>query len=222
MGNNYFDPIGLHVEPGTMVRFEIKAGAHSATAYPERIPTDADTFDSETISRGSFDHTFETPGTYDYYCTPHRSVGMVGRIVVGQPGGPAGDSPIPDGDVPASQTIVEQGSVPYGSSSGTGSSRTNEDGMMGFGGRGDGMGGGMGGSNTGVGRGSLVGVFGGLVAMLGVAGGAVYWLTRRGDADTETGSDSAMDALQMRHARGELSDEEFESRLTSLRQRGLN
>jgi len=40
---------------------------------------------------------------------------MVGRIVVGSPGGPAEDSPIPDGDVPESEAIIEQGAIAYGS-----------------------------------------------------------------------------------------------------------
>jgi len=35
MGNNYFEPIGLHIEPGTTVRFEIAAGTHSAAAGRE-------------------------------------------------------------------------------------------------------------------------------------------------------------------------------------------
>jgi len=115
MGNNYFEPIGLHIEPGTTVRFEIAAGTHSATAYENRIPSDASAFDSEVISSGGFEYTFEKPGTYDYYCIPHKSVGMVGRIVVGSPGGPAEDSPIPDGDVPESEAIIEQGAIAYGS-----------------------------------------------------------------------------------------------------------
>lgn len=111
MANNYFDPIGLSVEPGTTVRFRIDAGSHSATAYPDRIPARADPFDSGTFSRGRFEHTFHAEGTYDYYCIPHRSAGMVGRIVVGRPGGPAEDAPIPDGSVPESEVIVERGTV---------------------------------------------------------------------------------------------------------------
>jgi len=59
MGNNYFEPIGLHIEPGTTVRFEIAAGTHSATAYENRIPSDASAFDSEVISSGGFEYTFE-------------------------------------------------------------------------------------------------------------------------------------------------------------------
>lgn len=216
MGNNYFDPVGLHVEPGTTVGFKIAAGAHSATAYEDRIPADGAAFDSETISSGSFEHTFETPGTYDYYCIPHKTIGMVGRIVVGQLGGPAEERPIPDGDVPSSDTIVERGVVPYGDSS-SGDGDRSDDGMMGSGGMGGGMGGGSGGGmgGTGIGGGgSLFGVFGGLLGFLGIAGGAVYWLTRRGASESST--DSAMEVLRERYARGELSDEEFDERKKQL------
>ncbi|MEX2445737.1 MAG: plastocyanin/azurin family copper-binding protein [Dehalococcoidia bacterium] len=37
---------------------------------------------SEVMSDGSYAHTFETPGTYDYLCTLHR--GMDGRVIVTQ------------------------------------------------------------------------------------------------------------------------------------------
>ena len=124
----YFDPIGLFIEPGETVTFEIQSGSHSATAYKEgtssasvtRIPDGAETFNSEILSEqgATYDHTFETSGTYDYFCIPHKSVGMVGRIVVGESGGPAEGSMPPDGDGPESQTIVNQGSVSYDSFSG--------------------------------------------------------------------------------------------------------
>jgi len=117
----YFDPIGLYVDVGETVTFRIESGDHSATAYTEsnlgsderRIPEGADGWNSGTLPRGSFDRTFETEGTYDYYCIPHKQAGMVGRIVVGSPGGPAEETPIPDGDVPDSSRIVEEGSVSY-------------------------------------------------------------------------------------------------------------
>ncbi|WP_265108816.1 plastocyanin/azurin family copper-binding protein [Halosolutus halophilus] len=85
MGNNYFDPIGHHVEPGTTVRFEIAAGAHSATAYENRIPSDASGFDRGVISSGGFEYTFEEPGTYDYYCIPHKSVASLPATPAVQP-----------------------------------------------------------------------------------------------------------------------------------------
>jgi len=209
MGNNYFDPIGLYVEPGTTVRFEIAAGAHSATAYENRIPSDASAFDSEVISSGEFEYTFEEPGTYDYYCIPHKSVGMVGRIVVGSPGGPAEGSPIPDGDVPESEAIVEQGAIAYGSS--TGGDGSSSGGM-----RGPGMG-----SGSGMMNGRNGGWFGGLpfvggaLGMLGLVGGLLYWALGRGDAPSRS-DNSAMETLQRRYARGEIDEEEFQKRRERL------
>ncbi len=206
MGNNYFDPIGLHVEPGTTLRFEVAAGAHSATAYESRIPAAASAFDSGVISSGGFEHTFEEPGTYDYYCIPHKSVGMVGRIVVGSPGGPAEGSPIPDGDVPDSDTIVERGAVAYGSSAD--GNATPGGGMMGPGmGRGPGM------MNGGWGGG--LPFVGGALGLLGLVGGLIYWALRRGDASSRA-DDSAMETLQRRYARGDIDDEEFQRRRERL------
>jgi len=209
IGNNYFDPIGLHVESGTTVRFEIAAGAHSATAYENRIPSDASAFESGVISSGGFEYTFEEPGTYDYYCIPHKSVEMVGRIVVGNPGGPAEDSPVPDGDVPEGDAIVEQGAIPYGSS--TGGDGDSNGGMMGLGmGSGPGM---MNGRN-GVWGGGLPFV-GGALGMLGLVGGLLYWAVGRGDAPLRR-DDSAMETLQRRYARGEIDEAEFQRRRERL------
>jgi plastocyanin len=119
----YFDPIGLFVDSGTTVTFRIESGSHSSTAYEEgnggaevtRIPEGVEAWNSETLDEegDTFEHTFETAGTYDYFCIPHKSLGMVGRIVVDEPGGPAEGSMPPDGEVPESQTIVDDGSVPH-------------------------------------------------------------------------------------------------------------
>ena len=206
MGNNYFDPIGLRVDPGTTVQFELAAGAHSATAYSDRIPEDASAFDSGTISDGSFEYTFETPGTYDYYCIPHKAIGMVGRIVVGSPGGPAEESSIPDGEVPSSEAIVEQGTVAYGSSSDR--SGNTGGGMLGR--DGSGM---MSGRNGG-GAGGLPAV-GGVLGMLGILGGGLYWLGNQNSPRSAT-DDSARKTLQNRYARGEIDEEEYRRRRERL------
>ncbi|MCT9094749.1 plastocyanin/azurin family copper-binding protein [Haloarchaeobius sp. HME9146] len=119
----YFDPIGLHVEPGDTVAFELVSGAHSATAYhpdneavlERRVPQDAKAWDTGTWSETGTSRTItlEAEGTHDYFCIPHKGVEMVGRIVVGSPGGPATASANPDGKLPASARIVSEGSVPY-------------------------------------------------------------------------------------------------------------
>lgn len=123
-GPHYFDPIGVSVAPGETVRWVNSSGTHSSTAYEKsnaeaavtRIPDGAAAWNSTTLSKqeAAFDHTFEANGTYDYFCIPHRSLGMVGRVVVGDPGGPAEGSMPPDGEVPDSRTIVDRGVVSYG------------------------------------------------------------------------------------------------------------
>jgi len=172
VGSDYFDPAGLSVDPGTTVRFELESGSHSVTAYEDRIPEAAAPFDSGVFSEGAFEHTFEAPGTYDYYCTPHRAGGMVGRIVIGDPGGPAEESPIPDGDVPESDEIVAEGSV---DDDGTGRSRGHGGGMMG-------SGSGMHGGDR---RWMALVPVGVLTTVLGLVGGVAYWGARRGSASGE-------------------------------------
>jgi plastocyanin len=90
-----FDPIGLRLEPGQSVRWlNGDAGnAHTATAYhpnldrPRRIPAAATPWDSDyLLPDESFEVTLTVEGVYDYYCVPHEHAGMVGRIVVGDPG----------------------------------------------------------------------------------------------------------------------------------------
>lgn len=125
----YFDPIGLHVEPGDTVRWVNAEGAHSATAYEEgnggagetRIPEGAEAWNSGTLVQqgATFEYTFEEEGTYDYFCIPHKSLGMIGRIVCGSPGGPAEESEVPDidglqaGEFPPSGAIVENEALSY-------------------------------------------------------------------------------------------------------------
>lgn len=126
-GSFYFDPVGLHVQPGDTVTFVNASGSHSATSYStdndeaetQRVPEGASGFDSGTLEEqgATFSHTFTVEGTYDYYCAPHKTVGMVGRIVCGEPGGPATEGSIPDppgsGVIPASGDIVDEGSIGY-------------------------------------------------------------------------------------------------------------
>ncbi|MDZ7850835.1 MAG: plastocyanin/azurin family copper-binding protein [Halodesulfurarchaeum sp.] len=122
-GEYYFDPIGLFVEPGTTVTFNNHSGSHSATAYVDgleeaettRIPDGGPEFNTGILTQEGATETvtFDTEGTYDYYCIPHKTLEMVGRIVVGSPGGPAEGSMPPDGDVPDSSTIVDSESISY-------------------------------------------------------------------------------------------------------------
>jgi plastocyanin len=92
----WFDPIGLHVAPGRTIRWiNLDPGnSHTATAYhpknferPLRIPEGAEPWNSDyLLPNESFSVTLGVEGVYDFFCIPHEHAGMVGRIVVGQPG----------------------------------------------------------------------------------------------------------------------------------------
>lgn len=134
----YFDPVGLHIQPGDTVRWIQVNGYHSITAYSPlngdhelRIPEGAKPWNSGVLlgeypAKGStFEHTFTVPGVYDYFCEPHETAGMVGRIVVGAPGDGPGTrpfgyapgkhwKPVPQAaqeEFPAVSLIMKEGSV---------------------------------------------------------------------------------------------------------------
>lgn len=216
MRNNVFDPVGLYVEKGTTVRFEIASGSHSATAYEQRVPVDAAPFDSGVIADGGFEYTFEEPGTYDYYCSPHKAGGMVGRVVVGSPGGPAEDTPIPDGEVPDSETIVEEGTV----TDGDGGGRGGHGGMMGEGSGlmsgGSGlMDGGSGMLSGGLSAWLRVLPLGLFAAVTALVGGAVY-SNSRSVAGRDNPESDAMATLRRRYERGDIDAEAFAERQQRL------
>jgi plastocyanin len=129
----WFDPVGLRVEPGQTIRWiNLDPGnSHTATAYhpqnferPLRIPEGAEPWHSDyLLPNESFSVTLTVEGVYDFYCVPHEHAGMVGRIVVGQPGRsptsssstqPAGSEPVPESALralPAVDEIMRQGIV---------------------------------------------------------------------------------------------------------------
>ncbi len=95
----YYDPVGLYLNPGQTVRWICtKFGATVTAFHPDnddrelRIPERAQPFDSGLLGddvNNTFEWTFEVEGTYDYFSRNHEVLGLVGRIVVGRPGGPA-------------------------------------------------------------------------------------------------------------------------------------
>jgi halocyanin-like protein len=72
-----FDPVAVRVDPGTEVTWEWVSPSHSVTHT-------GDAFDSgiRNDSSATFSYTFEETGNFPYYCTPHRSIGQKGAIVV--------------------------------------------------------------------------------------------------------------------------------------------
>lgn len=102
MSAHAFLPDSHTIEVGETVVWENTGSrAHTITAYDGGQPEGADYFatggfgsEAEateawhadragSIYTGDrFEHTFDVPGTHQYYCIPHERGGMVGRIVV--------------------------------------------------------------------------------------------------------------------------------------------
>jgi plastocyanin len=92
----WFDPVGLRIDPGRTIRWiNLDPGnSHTVTAYhpnnferPMRIPARAQSWNSDyLLPSESFSVTLTVEGVYDFFCIPHEHAGMVGRIIVGQPG----------------------------------------------------------------------------------------------------------------------------------------
>ena len=75
-----FDPSSLTISAGDTVKWvSNQLPPHNVVVegHPEL------SHDQLAFSSGdSFEATFDTPGTYTYYCQPHRGAGMVGTITV--------------------------------------------------------------------------------------------------------------------------------------------
>jgi plastocyanin len=120
----WFDPVGIHIAPGSTVRWTNRdpGNSHTVTSYhpkiferPLRIPAGAAAWNSDyLLPEESFAMTFTGVGVYDYYCVPHEHAGMVGRIVVGMPaaevvsGMPeAGLTPLPEAALKGFPPVAE-------------------------------------------------------------------------------------------------------------------
>ena len=99
MRGHSFVPATLEVSSGqTIVWINESDESHTVTAFEERFPSGAEYFSSgnaaseeeaidslpdELIDPGeTFELTLDEPGTYSYYCIPHKQDLMRGMIVV--------------------------------------------------------------------------------------------------------------------------------------------
>jgi len=80
VGNFYFSPSSLNVNVGDVVEWVWVAGSHTTTSTS--IPGGAASWDQPiNSSNQTYSYTVTTAGTYNYVCTPHAAMGMVGSFV---------------------------------------------------------------------------------------------------------------------------------------------
>jgi len=99
MENHSFTPPNVTISAGQRISWvNGTEEAHTVTAQEDSLPEGASYFSSGNASNeddandhlarelikpgGSFEWVFEEPGTYRYYCIPHKADGMVGSVIV--------------------------------------------------------------------------------------------------------------------------------------------
>lgn len=82
--DDFFQPAEITIEAGDTVRWENAPGGASHDVVSE----DGLWTPPQVSPEWTFEYTFENEGVFDYYCTPHRLIGMVGTVTVEAAAGP--------------------------------------------------------------------------------------------------------------------------------------
>lgn len=76
-----FDPPVIMIEEGASVLFEATDRGHNSEANDDLLPEGGEAWSGKINE--DIEVTFNAPGVYGYYCTPHQSAGMIGLVLVG-------------------------------------------------------------------------------------------------------------------------------------------
>ena len=89
---NVYEPPTITISKGGTVTWQnVSQTVHSATFDPSKaakagdgsLPDGVKPFDSGLLQPGqTWSHTFDTVGTYKYFCIPHETLGMHGTVIV--------------------------------------------------------------------------------------------------------------------------------------------
>lgn len=76
---NQFDPSSVTISVGTTVRW-----INDTSTFHTITPSDHSEWSRQEMNSAGqeFEHTFQSTGTFDYFCEPHESFGMTGSITV--------------------------------------------------------------------------------------------------------------------------------------------
>ena len=84
--NNVFTPDELTISVGDTVIWTNSQGNHNVNGTQTTFPDNPESFGNGVGVGWTFSHVFTIPGTYDYQCDPHVGFGMVGQVIVEDPG----------------------------------------------------------------------------------------------------------------------------------------
>src|ERR1700730_18092863 len=103
-GGLFFTPSSITIQPGDTIQWTWSSSVHSSTSGSPGSPNGI--WDSGILNQGAtFSHTFNTVGSFSYYCTPHGGCcGMIGTVTVSTP------TPSP---TPTPTPVMISGTVSY-------------------------------------------------------------------------------------------------------------
>ena len=77
-----FEPKIVRVNIGDTVLWKATDKGHNVEFIKKGVPEGVGKFKSKYNK--DTEYKFETPGIYAYWCTPHKNMGMIGFVVVGE------------------------------------------------------------------------------------------------------------------------------------------
>jgi plastocyanin len=84
--SHQFVPQFVSIAPGDTVHWVWDESNHTVTSGDPATGVASNLFGTPLSDTGyEYSFTFPNAGTFDYYCAPHRTMGMTGRITVGGP-----------------------------------------------------------------------------------------------------------------------------------------
>jgi plastocyanin len=103
-GNLVFSPSSVTIHPGDQVKWTWDSGGHSTKSGSPGMPTGI--WDSGIQNAGAtFTRTFNSTGTFPYYCTPHSCCGMVGTVMVVNASPTPNPTPTPSATPPTTSIL---------------------------------------------------------------------------------------------------------------------
>jgi plastocyanin len=107
-GELVFDPDLVTIHPGDQVKWtwdRVPGAIHSTTSGSPGMPNGM--WDSGLHTGGAtFTRTFNSTGTFPYYCTPHSCCGMVGTVMVVEASPTPNPTPTPSATPPATPILA--------------------------------------------------------------------------------------------------------------------
>src|SRR5215471_3196483 len=100
-----FDPASVTINPGDQVKWTWDSGGHSTTSGSPGSPNGM--WNSGVHNAGAtFTQTFNSTGTFPYYCTPHSCCGMVGTVMVVNASPTPNPTPTPSATPPTTSILA--------------------------------------------------------------------------------------------------------------------